>query len=225
MKTTRNLGFWSAVASAFLCVLWFITFNLKDTLAPMPDWSALEAYAEAFSPLRILYVYPSLLLPLTFLALLACIHYSIPQEKRVWSLIALAIGILYAAMATINYNIQAVAVRQSLAAGETLGIAMFLPDNPHSVFEALANSYVYMALAMFAAGFVFENEGLERWVRWIFFAQLITAVGQAGWSMFDWSTTVFIATSLIWVIGAPVALVMIAALFARSQLEFVPAAG
>src|SRR5690606_18787612 len=111
-----------------------------------------------------------------FIALLACLHRSVPEEKRIWSLIALSFGILYATMASINYNIQAVAVRQSLAAGETMGIAMFVPDNPHSVFNALANSYVYMALAMFAAGFVFEAKGLQRWIRWLFLAQMLTAL-------------------------------------------------
>jgi hypothetical protein len=88
----------------------------------------------------LLYVYPSLILPLSFIVLLVCIHLSVHEEKRIWSLIALSLGILYATMASINYNIQVVAVRQSLAAGETMGIEMFIPDNPHSVFNAMANS-------------------------------------------------------------------------------------
>ena len=216
MNTINRLGFWSALVSAICSVLWFITFNLKDALVPVPPWQELEAYAQAFSALRLLYVYPSLVLPLFFIALLACIHYSVDEKKRVWSLIALSFGILYAAMASINYNIQAVAVRQSLGAGETLGIALFLPDNPHSIFNALANSYVYMALAMFVAGFAFEATGLQRWVRWIFFAQMLTVLGQIGWSMFDLSVAVFLATSMIWVIGAPIAFVLLAILFTRS---------
>lgn len=219
MNTIRRLGFWSAIVSAIMSVLWFITFAMKDVLAPVPPWMELQEYAEAFSPLRLLYVYPSLLLPLSFIALLVCIHLRIPEEKRVWSLIALSLGILYATMASINYNIQAVAVRQSLAAGETMGIEMFLPDNPNSVFDALANSYVYMALAMFAAGFTFENQGLQRWIRWIFFAQLLTALGQIGKTMFDLSMSIFLATSMIWIIGAPIAFVLLAILFARTKSE------
>ena len=220
MNTIRRLGFWSAIVSAIMSVLWFITFVLKDALAPVPSWMELQRYAEAFSPLRLIYVYPSLILPLSFIVLLICIHLSLPQEKHVWSLVALALGILYATMASINYNIQVVAVRQSLAAGETAGIEMFIPDNPHSVFAAMANSYVYLSLSMVAAGFAFENRGLQRWIRWIFFAQMVTAVGQAGATMFDLSMDIFYATSMVWVIGAPVSFVLLAILFARFDKKF-----
>lgn len=219
MNAVRKLGLWSAILSALFGLLWFITFALKDVIAPIPPWNDLPAYARAFSPLRVLYVYPSLLLPLTFIVLLACLHYSVSREKRIWTLIALAFGVLYAVMASINYNIQAVAVRQSLAAGETAGIEMLLPDNPRSVFNALANSYIYMALAMVAAGFALESHGLQRWVRWIFFAQLLTALGQAAWSFFDFSFNLFMATSMVWVIGAPLAFILLGVLFSRDELR------
>lgn len=183
----------------------------------MPAWHDLEAYAEAFSPLRILLVYPSLLLPISYIALIACIHYSVPEDKRLLSLIALSVGILYAALASINYNIQAVAVRLSLAAGNTAGTELFLPDNPNSIFKALSNSYAYMSISMFFAGFLFPNKGLHRWVRWILSAQLITAIGQIGWTMFDLNTNIFIATSILWVVGAPASFILIAILFSRNQ--------
>lgn len=217
MQKLNKLGFWSAIASALFSILWFITFQLQDVIAPISPWTELQQYAEEFSPLRILLVYPSLLLPLSFIILLVCLHFSIPEKKRVWSLIALSIGILYATMASINYTIQAVAVRLSLAAGETGGIELFIPDNPHSIFKALSNSYGYMALAMFVAGFIFESKGLQRWIHWILFAQVFTAIGQFGWTLFDLNTSIFIATSMIWVIGAPVVFVLIAIVFIRNQ--------
>jgi len=76
-----------------------------------------------------------------------------------------------------------------------------------------------MALAMAAVGFAFEPKGLQGWVRWIFFAQLLIAVGQIGWTMFDLNTNVFIATSMLWVIGAPAAFILIAVLFAKKRLQ------
>lgn len=217
-KKYQRLGFWSAVLSALCSILWFITFQLQDVIAPIPAWNDLEAYAEVFSPLRILLVYPSLLLPISFIVMISCIHFSISEDKRVLSLIALSIGILYAALASVNYNIQAVAVRLSLAAGKTSGIELFIPDNPSSVFKALSNSYAYMAISMFFVGFIFENKGLHRWVRWILLAQLLTAFGQIGWTMFDLNTNIFIATSMIWVVGAPISFILIAILFSRNQL-------
>jgi hypothetical protein len=183
----------------------------------MPSWQQIEAYARAFSPLRILYVYPSLLLALTLIVLMACIYRWAPEDKKIWGLIGLCLAIVYAAMASINYNIQAVAVNGSLAAGETAGIAMLLPDRPHAVFEALANSYVYMALAMVFSAFAFSGSRLQAWIRWVFLAQIVTVVGQVGWSMFGLHATVFIATSLVWVAGAPISFALLALLFKRRE--------
>jgi len=141
MNAIKKLGLWSAIASAVFSIAWFITFQLQDVIAPIVEWQQLQQYAAEFSPLRILLVYPSLLLPISFLALLACLHFSVPPEKRVWTLFGLSLAILYAALASVNYNIQAVAVRLSLAGGNLGGVEMFLPDNPGSIFRALSNSY------------------------------------------------------------------------------------
>ncbi len=205
-----KVGVWSACLSALFAIIWFITFNLKDVFVQVPGWKNLEVYAKTFDILRMTYIYPSLLLAITYLIMLACLHRFIPEEKRLWSLIALSIGIIYATMASINYNIQAVSVRMSLAARETGGIEMFLPDNPNSIFNALANSYVYMALSSFFAGFIFKNGKLEKWIRWLLFAQILTVIGQTAHTMFDASMTLFIMTSMVWVIGSPLAFILIA---------------
>lgn len=195
--------------------MWFITYTLRDVFQAVPSWKDLQAYANAFHMVRLTYVYPSLLLALTYIILLACIHRVVSEEKKIWSLIALSIGILYAVMSSINYNIQAVAVRLSLAAGETNGIEMFIPDNLNSIFNALANSYVYMALSMFFVGFVFSKGRQERWIKGLLLAQMITAVGQVGYSMFDMNMGIFIITSMVWVIGAPVVFILMAFWFKR----------
>jgi hypothetical protein len=219
MKNLRKVGFWSAILSAIFSIIWFITFQLQDVIAPVPEWTNLAEYAKAFSPLRILLVYPSLLLPLSYITMICCIHYSIQKEKRFLSLISIAIGILYASLASTNYNIQAVSMRKSLASGFTSGSELFIPDNPSSIFTALSNSYAYMAISMFFSSFVFDREKKHRWVRWIFLAQIFTAIGQIGWTMFDLNTNIFIFTSMIWVIGAPIAFILIAILFLKGQIE------
>jgi hypothetical protein len=56
---------------------------------------------------------------------------------------------------------------------------------------------------------------MEGWIRGLFVAQVITAVGQIAWSMFDLNTNVFIASSMVWVIGSPIAFVLLAILFRR----------
>lgn len=87
LKATNRLGFWSSVLSAVFSLLWFVTFNLKDVLGPVPDWHDIETYAAAFSPARMLYIYPSLLLAVTFVVMMACIHTRATEEGKIWSLI------------------------------------------------------------------------------------------------------------------------------------------
>lgn len=200
-QSEQRVGFWAALLSALGSVAWFVTFVLQDTIRSVPDWHNLSAYAARFDISRLSYIYPSLLLAITYLIVLAVLYRRVPEERKIWALIALAVGIVYSVMATVNYNIQAVAVRTSLAAGETGGIELFLPDNPNSVFTALANSYVYMAISMVFAAFAFPRSA--RWIRWILLLQVVTALGQIGNSMFDLPDRVFHLTSMIWVFGAP----------------------
>jgi hypothetical protein len=37
MNTAAKLDFWSAITSAVFSVVWFVTFNLKDQIAPVPS--------------------------------------------------------------------------------------------------------------------------------------------------------------------------------------------
>ena len=216
-KNEIKLGLWSAILSAAFAIIWFITFNMQDIFQAVPEWENLKDYAEAFNISRLTLIYPSLLLALTYIIMLACSHRVLPEDKKLWSLIALSIGIVYATMASINYNIQAVSVRQSLAAGEIHGIEMFIPDNTHSIYNALANSYVYMSISMFFASFIFERGKLEKWIRGLLMVQIISAIGQIGYSMIDISETIFIVTSMIWVIGAPASFILIAIWFKRQK--------
>lgn len=218
-KKEIKLGLWAAILSAAFAIIWFITFNMQDVFQPVPDWKNLKDYAEAFNISRLTLIYPSLILALTYIIMLACAHRILSEDKKLWSLIALSIGIVYAVMASINYNIQAVAVRQSLAAGEINGIEMFIPDNTHSIYNALANSYVYMAISMFFASFIFETGKLEKWIRGLLMVQIISAIGQIGYNMIDISETIFIVTSMIWVIGAPASFILIAIWFKRQKAK------
>src|SRR3712207_6697903 len=110
-RSVFQLGFWSALLSAIFSVGFLVAVFL---IAPLPEWHGARAYAETFDPIDQVSVYPSLLLAMTFIVLMACIHFYVPEEKRIFSLVGFAMGLLYATMATINYQIQLIAVKQSL---------------------------------------------------------------------------------------------------------------
>jgi hypothetical protein len=79
-----------------------------------------------------------------------------------------------------------------------------------------------MSLAMVAAGFASSGSRLKSWIRWLLLTQVLTAFGQVGWSMFGLNTAVFIVTSLVWVIGAPLAFALLAIMFRRAEPMFTP---
>lgn len=209
-----RLGFWAAIWSALLSAAYVVSLFVQPLL---PEWEGAAAYAAGFAPLHQLALYPSIVLAPVYLLLLVALHIWAPAEKKVWSLSALAIGLIYAAMASVNYNIQLVAVRRSLLAGETEGLAMFLMANPNSIVPALANSYVYMALSMLLAAFVFGRDGVARWIRWLLIVAGVAAPLQMAWSLFDLSTTVLALSLLPWAIGALGAFPLIAVLLRRTQ--------
>lgn len=220
----RVIGFWAAILTAVLSVAWvFAMFGVQQIVAPIPEWRGAAAYTDDFRPLHLLNLYPSLFLALTFLVLMACIHLYAPSEKKVWSLIALLMATVYATMASINYNIQLVAVRWSLLSGESEGVAMFPQANPHSIFWALANAYVYMCLAMLFAAPVFAGGGVERWIR-----RLLTAAGLVGpvqlaVTVFDLSGAFMLVAGPLWIIGLPVVSVLLALFFRRAARGVAPA--
>ena len=48
--------------------------------------------------------------------------------------------------------------------------------------------------------------------------QIISAIGQIGYSMIDISELIFIITSMIWVIGAPASFMLMAIWFKRQKI-------
>lgn len=224
-KPVNTLGFWAAILTALLSVAWvFAMFGVQQIVAPMPEWRGAAAYAGDFRPLHLLNLYPSLFLALTFLVLMACIHLHAPSDKKVWSLIALLMAVVYATMASINYNIQLVAVRWSLLSGESEGMAMFPQANPHSIFWALANAYVYMCLAMLFAAPVFAGGGLERWIRRLLIGAGLVAPAQLAVTVFDLSGALMLVAGPLWFIGLPAVSVLLAVLFRRGARSLEPAA-
>lgn len=188
-RQLARLGF----LSSLLAAVFTIAFGLGvlaifvSTLATGADtavtWQGIDAYVASYDPIQWLAVIPSLPLAPVFVVVMVCIHYYAPAHRRLWSHLGLAFTLIYAVMASINYIIQLTAVRASLVAGETDGLAMFVNGNPHSIFWSLASAYAFMNVAMLFVAPVFSGGRLERWIRWLFLVNgatvMITVTGVA----------------------------------------------
>lgn len=71
----------------------------------------------------------------------------------------------------------------------------------------------------FFAGFIFNKNKLGKWIRALLFVQVLSAIGQVGYSMFDISEIIFITTSMVWVIGAPASFILIAVWLKKQKKE------
>ena len=210
-------GFWSALLSALLAFGWFAGMIVQTILSPPQPWSGVEPFAASFHAIQMLNLIPSLPLASTFLVLMVCVYLYAPEQKRLWGLLGLVFTVIYAVMASINYLIQLLVVRQSIAAGETEGLGLFIHANPHSVFWALATSYGYMSLAMLFAAGVFPAHGLGGWVRRLFLLVGVTAPLQFIGVIFELGLAVGAPAGLIWSLATPAACILLAILFKRGD--------
>ncbi len=216
-KTAIKVGYWSSLATGGLALIWTITFIVQIILVPPAEWSGVENYARAFSFIHMLNLAPALPLGWAFIVMMASIYACASEEKKIWALIGLAFGILYATMANINYLIQLVAVRGSLLSNETKGLELFIGDNPHSVFWALANAYAIQSMAMLFAAWVFPKGRLENWIRGLFIAVGVTFPFQFLYSLGFIPMTIAMPILGIWIIGVPLSSFLLAALFRQAD--------
>jgi hypothetical protein len=219
----RQVGFWSALLST-LCGLGYglalIVLMFQPAPADAPaGWIGIDTYLSQFQPIQQLPLYPSLLLAPSFVALMVAVHHYAAPERRLWSHLGLAFTLLYAGLALTNYLVQLTTVRRSLLGGETDGLAPLVMGNPHSVFWALASTYILMNLAMLFAAPVFASGRLERWIRWLFVANGLTAPINVVVIALD-SPALYLMASLVpWCVVFTAATALLAVLFGRLVKE------
>lgn len=92
---------------------------------------------ERFRPIEMLNLVPSLPLASTSLAMMVCVYFYASERNKIWAALGVAFSIVYTAMASINYLIQLLVVRNSIAVGETERLGLFAHTNPHGVLFQL----------------------------------------------------------------------------------------
>lgn len=146
-RTSRDdvtsLGIWAAVATtgtAATGLLLGVTTPARSgpnclagcITAPYTD-------AAAFVPRDYLWMYPTILMVLSYVVLVACVHHSVDQSRRVFSQVALAFALISAGAAAITYGVQLMVVQPALLTGELDGLSLWSMYNPHGLFIALEN--------------------------------------------------------------------------------------
>lgn len=173
------LGFYTSIVTTVLTILTFgIAVFTPPISGPFCLGSCIEyPYLDIINrfPRDYIWMYPAILLTISFVVFMVCIHQYAAHGKRIFSQIGLSFAIISATILITNYFIQISVIQPSLVNGETDGISILTQYNPHGLFIALEEiGYLIMSLAFFSVFPVFSKPTkLERSIRWIFISCLV----------------------------------------------------
>lgn len=125
-----------------------------------------------------LWMYPAVLLMLSFVALMAAIAQFARPTERIHGLLGLCAAVVSAAVLLINYFLQVTVMQPSLEKSQLDGWALLTQYNPNGVFIALEElGCLLMALALLAAAPVFvSGTKVERALRWLLTSSFVSTI-------------------------------------------------
>jgi len=187
-RYVHQLGFWSAIVATILVAIAGITAT-----------ASIQPFATVVG----------FLLTLSFLVVMACIHFYASDEKKVFSLVGLSFAIIYATLISVNYFIQLTFVRQG-----TFDVSIFDMTNTHSmmwVIEVLG--YFFMGLSTLFAAPVFGKGKVESLVKWLFVANGILGILTPIAYALSLPMEILLGGLIVWDIVMPLATASLAYLF------------
>jgi hypothetical protein len=182
-SAANRLGFWSSVlAAVFALAVFGAGITTPPRSGPFCASSCITypyTNVASYVPSDYVWMYPGLLLVLSFVVLMACIHHDVRDDRKLFGQIGLSFALIAAALIATDYFIQLAVVQPSLLKGETEGLSLFSQYNPHGIFIALEDlGYVLMSVALlFASAMFVRHTRLERAIRWLFSLSALAAIG------------------------------------------------
>lgn len=156
-------GYWAAIFAS--------VFSIAYIIAQLAEWVGLlgsHGGPESLSTPTgiVLLLTPSLLLGVSFVVLMAAVHYQASVERRIWSHIGLSFATVYLTLIGIVYFVQLTLVLPRLQSGDTSGIEflLFVPFDSF-LYAVDILGYSFMSLSTLFAAMAFTGDGLERTVR------------------------------------------------------------
>lgn len=220
-------GFGSAVLTALLAAVSFgVAATTPPRTGPFAAPSAVIAYpytqAAQFVPRDFLWLYPTLLMMVSFLVLAICIAHAAPDDRKFFGTIGLSFAAISFAVIAIDYFVQLQTVQPALLrSGEGAGVVALSQYNPHGVFIALENlGYLAMAISFAFLGLALGASKMERVTRWVLLVAsavgLLAFFGMSAYFRFALEYRFEVAAISIDWLTLVVSGTMLAAIFRRS---------
>jgi hypothetical protein len=170
--STRRIGFWAAVVATAVGYAYLIGYIILLARYPITPWNGIgsfaasmrTSYGNALSLLQILALLQAFSIGLIFIV----VHECAAPELRIFTRIALVCVTAFVILASINYYVQWVAIRQGILKGNTEGLGLFVQfnfDSPMSAINMLGWTLFY-GLAAVALSPAFRAGRIEKWIKW-----------------------------------------------------------
>jgi hypothetical protein len=210
-KLIYRIGYWAALVALVGAVGYMLSAFLQILKLVSDLHDAIIAFAA------------SLMIPVPFLLAMLVLHHTTAEGKRFWTHGAVLFAAIYTTYNTLNYVVQLATVIPKGYTWNfdnpqgTQGPLSLLNQTPHSLFwDVDALGYIFLSLSTLIAVPVFENHGLQRWVRRFFLANgLIIPLFSVAYFYPGYSVGQLLF-GLPWGITVPGSLLVLA-LFFRSQ--------
>jgi len=214
-NTVYKICYLSASAVAIFTLIFLITLIFTFDFS---EWMGIDRFQSTFRPIQMFTVVPSLLLAISYVVFISGLHIYAPENKKIWSQLALSFGLLYAGISIANYLIQLITVIPSIQYGTTEGLSLLVSGYPNSVFYALMASYFLMCISLLFAAFIFKKENkAQNWIRRLFqWAALAIPLYLCG-AIFN-ITVIMMSGAICWIIGTTVGMLVLAVYFHNRKL-------
>jgi hypothetical protein len=210
------LGFWSAVLVTIFNIISSLLMIPSWFLNPIVTWQGIDSYASTFDFFQIASMLPGFLVALPFLPMMAAIHYSSPDDRKIFSMLGIAFAVISVAFLGFQYYSQFTIVRYNLIHGEYQGLGLFVLGNPHSFFWPIeALGYGFMGLSTLFAGLAFYGGLLEKWIRALFIANGLLGIAGIVAYPLEVTTIAVLSALALWTLIFPLSTVLLAISFKR----------
>ncbi|MDA1477227.1 hypothetical protein [Bacillus changyiensis] len=200
----NKLGFWFATFAATFSILYSM-FQILSSLGLLTGYLS-----------QILIFGASILIAPSFVAMIACVHYTSHETKKVWSQIGLQFSVLYAVFVMIVYMTELFVVIPHGIRGESEKVALlaFEPESLMYVIDGLG--YTFMCVATLFCAQVFIGDGINKWIKRI--STMNGILGIPIFIVYIYFHPVLLFFGTMWMITVPSICILIAIQF-RSTMR------
>ncbi len=150
-----------------------------------------------------------------FMLSILALHYTVPNEKKIWTHAALLFAIIYTTYVTLNYVVQLGTVIPMTLNGTSDEIRVLI-QSPHSLFwDVDALGYIFLGMTTLFAFPVFVKHGLQSWLRWFFLANALFTPVIALIYFYPHFSVTLLLLGLPWLITAPGSMLLLALFFRK----------